>query len=66
MASYRFACIADGDVFLQLQISEETDARVPGWVAGLRSGPIIIEVTDRPEVVPGWTWNGTDFQPPSE
>lgn len=66
MATYRFVCIADGDVFLQMQMSDDTDPRVPAWVSGLRSNPIIVEVTDRPDVVPGWTWDGTTFTGPSE
>jgi hypothetical protein len=65
MAFKRFVLIAEGDVFLQLSFDDENShPRAAAWSAGLLSNPICIEVTDKPEVVPGWTWNGTEFIPP--
>lgn len=65
MAIRRYVFIADGDVFMQMQIDDDAQgARSQGWAAGLASSPIVVEVTDRPDVVPGWTWDGTTFVQP--
>jgi hypothetical protein len=65
MALKRFVFIAEGDVFMQLQFDDEIDGqRSQSWSAGLQSAPIVIDVTNRPEVIPGWIWDGNDFIAP--
>ena len=65
MATRRFVCITEGDVFMQVQFDDAIgDQRAPAWAAGLASNPTVIEVTNQPNVVPGWTWNGTEFIAP--
>lgn len=67
MAIRRFVFIVDGDVFMQLQFDDQSQgARSQGWAAGLSSSPAVIEVTNQPNVVPGWTWDGTSFVEPQE
>jgi hypothetical protein len=62
----RFVFVAEGDVFMQLQFDDETAGeRSQAWAAGLNSSPTVIEVTDSPDVVPGWTWDGTSFSNPN-
>lgn len=65
MAVKRYVFIAENDVFLQFSFDDENShPRAAAWAAGLSSNPICIEVTDRPEVIPGWTWNGIEFVAP--
>lgn len=65
MATRRFVFIAEGDVFMQLQFDDEVNSdRSTAWAAGLASDPIVIDVTNRPDVVPGWTWDGANFVAP--
>lgn len=67
MAIRRFVFIVDNDVFMQLQFDDESQgARSQAWAAGLSSSPVVVEVTDQPSVVPGWTWDGTNFVEPQE
>lgn len=51
-----FAFVADGDIFHTLLMPKDVGA---GITEGLRSAPIVIEVTDRPEIfkIPGWKYN---------
>ena len=65
MAIRRFVFIVDGDVFMQLQFDDQSQGiKSEGWAAGLSSSPTVIEVTDQPSVVPGWTWDGIEFKAP--
>lgn len=65
MATRRYVFIADGDVFMQIAFDDEgPHPRSAAWAAGLSSDPKVIEVTNQPNVVPGWTWDGTDFKAP--
>ncbi len=65
MAIRRFVCVTEGDVFMQIQFDDTIGgARSTAWAAGLASSPTVIEVTDQPNVVPGWTWDGTNFIAP--
>ena len=65
MTTRRFVCIAEGDVFMQIQFDDTlSGTNAPAWAAGLASNPTVIEVTGQPNVVPGWTWNGTEFVAP--
>lgn len=65
MATRRFVLIADGDVFMQIQFDDETSGpAAPLWAAGLSSDPKVIEVTNMPQVVTGWTWDGVEFKAP--
>jgi hypothetical protein len=65
MALKRFIFVAEGDAFMQIQFDDETShPHAKAWVAGLLSNPTVIEVTNNPEVIPGWTWDGNSFNPP--
>jgi len=65
MAVRRFIFIVDGDVFMQLQFDDQSQGiKSEGWAAGLSSSPTVIEVTNQPDVVPGWTWDGVEFKAP--
>ena len=66
MAQRRFVFIAQGDVFMQLVMQDDYDARAPMWAAGLSSNPVVVEVTDSPEVLPGWTYDVSSFHAPEE
>lgn len=65
MATRRFVLIAEGDVFMQVQFDDEISSpNAAAWAAGLLSNPVVHEVTNQPEVLPGWAWNGESFTPP--
>ncbi len=65
MATRRFVCVTEGDVFMQIQFDDTVGgSRSAAWAAGLASSPTVIEVTDQPDVAPGWTWDGTTFIAP--
>lgn len=68
MTIYKFAMIAGNDVFSILSIdSEDPSPVVPRLLAGLKSDPIVIEITDiNEEVNVGWTWDGSQFLKPEE
>lgn len=52
-----FAFIAEGDVFHILLMPDEPD--LAGVLAGLNSKPLLVEVTDRPEIykLAGWKYD---------
>jgi len=60
-----FAFVIDGDVFHYLQIPN--DPSLEGVIAGLRSGPIVVEVPEgMPERMgPDWKYVDGQFVPPS-
>jgi hypothetical protein len=51
---------------MQLVMQDDYDSKAPMWAAGLSSNPTVVEVTDSPEVLPGWTYDGTSFHAPEE
>lgn len=59
----RFAIIADGDVVATIIVPETSPNHELLW-AGLSSNPIIVEAIDSPDVGLGWTYDGTNFNPP--
>lgn len=62
MATRRFVLIAEGDVFMQIQFDDEiSHSNAAAWAAGLSSNPSVVEVTNQPEVIPGWVWDGSSF-----
>lgn len=60
-----FAFIVDGDVFGTLHIPASVDS-YDRLVAGFSSGASVVDATDTPGVKFGWTYNGSEFVPPSE
>ena len=65
MALRRFVLIAEGDVFMQIQFDDEVSSpNAAAWAAGLLSNPCVADVTNQPEVIPGWAWDGNSFTPP--
>lgn len=68
MPNKKFAGIADGDVFTILTVDSEF-AGLDGSagqriIAGFLSEPKFVEIPDNSEITPGWTWDGTNFNPP--
>jgi len=55
--------IADGDVFHTWTITLENNEAL---TAGVESTPIFVDITDRPEVTAGWTYDGINFIPPTQ
>jgi hypothetical protein len=66
MTQRRFVFIAEGDVFMQLLMQDDFDKLAPMWAAGLSSNPVVVEVTNSPNVVPGWTYDGESFYSPEQ
>ncbi len=65
MSLRKFVLIAEGDVFMQIQFDDEVSSpNAAAWVAGLLSNPVVVDVTNQPEVVSGWTWDGNSFTAP--
>jgi hypothetical protein len=61
MSKKTFAMIADGDVFHTWTITLENNEAL---TAGVESAPIFVDITDKPEVTAGWTYDGINFIPP--
>jgi hypothetical protein len=63
MAIKKFAFIVEGDVFMLIAFPD-TSPKSEAWVAGLSSSPVIIDVSDNNEVLPGYFWDGEKFIKP--
>jgi len=61
MSKKTFAMIADGDVFHTWTITLEDNEAL---AAGVESQPIFVDITDKPEVTAGWTYDGISFSRP--
>jgi len=62
----KYALIAEGDVFMTLSFDDSLPQAGP-WAPGLASNPVIVEITNDPEIEnikSGWTWDGTNFTAP--
>lgn len=60
----KYALVAEGDVFMTISF-DDSMPQTEAWIAGLASSPVIIEITDNPDVNNirgGWTWDGTSFR----
>lgn len=60
----RFAVVHNGKVIFNINYSVYAE-KVMILTAGLRSNPVIVEITNlptKPDV--GWTWNGSEFLEP--
>jgi hypothetical protein len=64
MAIKKFAFVVEGDVFM-LMTFPDNNPKSEAWIAGLSSSPLIIDVSDNKEVVPGYTWDGEKFIKPN-
>ena len=64
----KFAFIAEGDVFHTWNITDEQHSEtIQMLLAGLASNPIVVEIKDPDlEVDFGWTFDGTNFIPPTD
>lgn len=51
---------------MQLLMQDDFDELAPMWAAGLSSNPVVVEVTNSPNVVPGWTYDGESFYSPEQ
>lgn len=56
-----FAFIVDGEVIGTITIPAEAPNAERLW-AGLSSDPVVVESTDTPGVMHGWTWDGKSFK----
>lgn len=67
-ATHKFAFIAEGDVFGVISLDENNPNDVRNvekqCIAGLLSDPKIVPIPLDSQVMPGWTWNGQEFQAP--
>lgn len=62
----KYALIAEGDVFMTISFDDSLP-QTEAWVAGLASNPVVIEITNNPDIENikgGWTWDGTNFKAP--
>lgn len=62
----KYALIAEGDVFMTISF-DDTMPQTEAWVAGLASNPVIVEITNDPNIQNikgGWTWDGVEFKEP--
>ncbi len=62
----KYALIAEGDVFMTISF-DDTMSQTEAWVAGLASNPVIVEITNDPNIENikgGWTWDGNLFTAP--
>lgn len=67
-ATHKFAFIADGDVFGVISLDENNPNDIRDvekrCIAGLLSDPKVVPISLDSPVLPGWTWDGTNFIPP--
>lgn len=71
MSLKKFAFVAGDDVFTVWSIDPETSSDTEiatRIVAGLQSNPKVVDITELTDlnIGLGWTYNGTDFIPPTE
>lgn len=62
----KYAFIAEGDVFMTISF-DDAQPQTEAWVAGLASNPVIVEITNDPNIENikgGWTWDGSVFRAP--
>lgn len=63
----RFAFVVDGDVGMIFSMPDNPAyTEKERHTACLRSNPVIVEITNKPDVNVGWIYNGQDFIPPVE
>ena len=69
-ATHKFAFIAEGDVFGVISLDEKNIQDVNDvekrCIAGLSSDPKVIPIPLDSPVLPGWTWDGSNFVAPTE
>lgn len=63
--SAKFAFVVDGDVIGTVNIPQ-TAPHYDVWVAGMNSDPKVVPIPENTDVRGGWTYDGSEFQPPSE
>lgn len=65
METVKFAVIVGNEVAGTVSLPNNPDSEVTQrFIAAYRSNPVIVETTED-GVVYGWTWDGTNFNPPS-
>jgi hypothetical protein len=64
----RYAGVTGNDVFtiFSFDSDQTTNNYGPRMDAGMSSNPTFIQIPDGMDVLPGWSYNGTDFVPPVE
>jgi hypothetical protein len=64
----RYAGVAGEDVFtiFSFDSNETRNNYGPRLDAGMSSNPQFILIPDELDVLPGWSFNGTEFVPPTE
>lgn len=68
MATRKFAVVAGIDVFTVLIMDDDPaiNPSGPRHAAGFASNPVVIEIEEESPITLGWTYDGTNFNPPSE
>jgi hypothetical protein len=69
MAEKKFAMIVDSEVFavFTFDVSNlESNPNIARIVAGMSSNPIAVDASSIDGIEWGWTFDGTNFIPPSE
>jgi hypothetical protein len=68
MTIKKYAVIAGEDVFSILSFNEDesVNPNAPRLVAGFSSDPKIVEIDPESFINVGWTWDGSNFNPPGE
>jgi hypothetical protein len=64
----KFVIVADNEVIMHFIVHKHEDGATDGILAGLRSEPKIIELTEKsdPSVTFGWKHVNGDFVPPEQ
>ena len=69
MAEKKFAMIVDSEVFAVFSFDPEmatTNPNIPRIIAGMSSSPTVVDASEIDGVAWGWTYNGSEFIPPTE
>ena len=68
MATRKFAVVAGIDVFTVLILDDdpEINPNGPRHAAGFASDPVVVEIPEESPITLGWTYDGSEFTPPSE
>lgn len=64
MTNVKFAVVVGNDVAGTISFTDDmTVESAQRFIAAYRSNPVMIETNDE-HVAYGWTWDGTNFNPP--
>jgi hypothetical protein len=65
MSVVKFAIVVGNDVAGTISLTDDPSVQsAQRFIAAYRSNPVIVETGDE-NVMFGWTWDGTNFNPPT-